>query len=93
MCEDKFDEVIEFLKEKYDASDPIVSEIIEMVMDDVFKDYPTDHLGTFAEIKSVDRVNTSPLPNSGINRLNYKWTTVDIQEAIKKAKEENYETK
>lgn len=47
--QEKFDEIVELLKEKYDASDPIVNEIIEMVMDDVFKDYPTDHLGTFAE--------------------------------------------
>jgi hypothetical protein len=67
MCEDKFDEVIELLKEKYDASDPIVSEIIEMVMDDVFKDYPTDHLSTFAEIKSIDGLNTPSLPGSAIN--------------------------
>lgn len=88
MCEDKFDKVIELLKEKYDASDPIVSEIIEMVMDDIFKDYPTDHLGTFAEIKSIDGFNTPPLSNGVTNRSSYKWATVNIQEAIRKAKEE-----
>lgn len=88
MCEDKFDEVVELLKEKYDASDPIVSEIIEMVMDDVFKDYPTDHLGTFAEIKSIDESNRPILPKGVISRSNCGWATVDIQEAIRTAKEE-----
>lgn len=94
MCEDKFDEVVELLKEKYDASDPIVSEIIEMVMDDVFKDYPTDHLGTFAEIKSIDEPNRPILPEGVINRSSCEWATVDIQEAIRRAKEEKtYEVK
>lgn len=88
MCEDKFDEVVELLKEKYDASDPIVSEIIEMVMDDVFKDYSTDHLGTFAEIKSVDEFNRPPLPDDIISRSSCGWATYDIREAIRRAKEE-----
>jgi hypothetical protein len=88
MCEDKFDEVVELLKEKYDASDPIVSEIIEMVMDDVFKDYPTDHLGTFAEIKSIDEFNRPPLPDDIISRSSCGWATYDIREAIRRAKEE-----
>ena len=88
MCEDKFDEVVEFLKEKYDASDPIVSEITEMVMDDVFKDYLTDHLGTFAEIKSIDESNRPILPEGVISRPSCGWATIDIQEAIRRAKEE-----
>lgn len=88
MCEDKFDEVVELLKEKYDASDSIVSEIIEMVMDDVFKDYPTDHLGTFAEIKSIDEFNRPLLPDDIINRSSCGWATYDIREAIRRAKEE-----
>ena len=88
MCEDKFDEVVELLKEKYDASDPIVSEIIEMVMDDVFKDYPTDHLGTFAEIKSIDEFNRPSLPDDIISRSSCGWATYDIREAIRRAKEE-----
>ena len=52
--EEKFDEVIELLKEEYDSNSLTVNEIIEMVMDDVFKDYPTDHLGTLvAEIRDA----------------------------------------
>lgn len=86
MCEDKIDEVVKLLKEAYDTDRSAVNEIIEMVMDDVFKDYPSDHLGTFVEIKSIDGLNTSS--NDIINRSKYKWTTVDIQEAIRKAKEE-----
>lgn len=85
MYEDKFDEAIELLKKEYDASDPIVSEIIEMVMDDIFKDYPKDYLGTFAEIKSID---APPFPDEIISRSSCGWATCDIQEAIRRAKEE-----
>lgn len=88
MYEDKFDEVVELLKEAYETDRSAVNEIIEMVMDDVFKDYPTDHLGTFAEIKSIDGLNTPSLPGSAINQPSYKWATTDIQEAIRRAKEE-----
>lgn len=57
---EKFDEVVEFLKEEYESNSLIVNKIIEMVMDDIFKDYPTDYLGTFAEFKSIDRSNAPP---------------------------------
>lgn len=63
MYEDKIDEVVELLKEAYETDRSAVNEIIEMVMDDVFKDYPTDHLGTFAEFKHIDEFDAPPLPN------------------------------
>ena len=85
MCKEKIDEVVELLKKEYDAGDPIVTEIIEMVMDDIFKDYPKDHLGTFAEIKSID---APPFPDEVINRSSCAWSTCDIREAIRRAKEE-----
>lgn len=59
-----------------------------MVMDDIFKDYPTDYLGTFAEFKHIDEFNALPLPDDVINRSSCAWSTCDIQEAIRKAKEE-----
>ena len=86
--EEKFDEVIELLKEEYDSNNLTVNEIIEMVMDDVFKDYPTDHLGTFAEIKSIDEFNRPLLPDDIISRSSCGWATYDIREAIRRAKEE-----
>ena len=88
---DKFDEVVEVLKEAYETDRSAINEIIEMVMDDVFKDYPTDHLGTFAEFKHIDEFNRPPLPDDVINRSSCGWTTCDIQEAIRRAKE--YEDK
>lgn len=88
MYEDKIDEVVELLKEAYETDRSAVNEIIEMVMDDVFKDYPTDHLGTFAEIKSINESDRPILPKGVISRSSYKWATVDIQEAIRRAKEE-----
>lgn len=89
--QDKFDEVVELLRKEYDASSPIVNEIIGMVMDDVFKDYPTDYLGTFAEFKHINEINGAPLPDDVINRSSCGWSTCDIQEAIRRAKE--YENK
>ena len=89
--QDKFDEVVELLRKEYDASSPLVNGIIEMVMVDVFKDYPTDHLGTFAEFKHIDEFNEPPLPDDIINRSSCGWSTCDIQEAIRRAKE--YENK
>ena len=65
-----------------------VNEIIEMVMDDIFKDYPTDHLGTFAEFKHIDEFNAPLLPDDVINRSSCGWSVCDIQEAIRRAKEE-----
>lgn len=86
--EEKFDEVIELLKEEYDSNSLTVNEIIEMVMNDFFKDYPTDHLGTFAEFKSIDEFNAPPFPDEIISRSTCGWATCDIQEAIRRAKEE-----
>lgn len=91
--QDKFDEVVELLKEKYDASSPIINEIIEMVMNDVFKDYPTDHLGTFAEFKHIDEFNKLTLPDDVISRSSCGWATYDIREAIRRAKEYENESK
>lgn len=87
----KFDEVVKLLKEEYDTDTPIVNKIIEMVIDDIFKDYPTDHLGTFAEFKHIDEFNKPPFPNEVINRSSCGWSRVDIEEAIRRAKE--YEDK
>lgn len=87
----KFDELVELLKEAYETDRSAVNEIIEMVMDDVLKDYPTDHLGTFAEFKHIDEFNAPPLPDDIINRSTCAWSTCDIQEAIRRAKE--YEDK
>lgn len=84
----KFDEAVGLLKEEYDAGDPIVNEIIEMIMDDIFKDYPKDYLGTFVEIKSIDEFNRPPFPDEIISRSSCGWATCDIQEAIRRAKEE-----
>jgi len=86
--QDKFDEVVELLRKEYDASSPIVNGIIEMVMVDVFKDYPTDHLGTFAEFKHIDEFNALLLSDNVINRSSCGRSTYDIQEVIKKDKEE-----
>lgn len=83
----KFDEVIELLKEAYETDRQAVNEIIEMVMDDVLKDYPTDHLGTFAEFKYIDEFNRPPLPDDVISRSSCGWATCDIQEAIRRAKD------
>ena len=82
---EKFDEVVELLKEEYDSNSLTVNEIIEMVMDDIFKDYPKDYFGTFVEIKSID---TPQFPDEIISRSSCGWATVDIQEAIRRAKEE-----
>lgn len=86
--EEKFDEVVELLKEEYDSNSLIVNKIIEMVMDDIFKDYSTDYLGTFAEFKSIDKSNVPPSPDEIISRSSCGWSTCDIQEAIRRAKEE-----
>ena len=86
--EEKFDEVVEFLKEEYESNSLIVNKIIEMVMDDIFKDYPTDYLGTFAEFKHIDEFNAPLLPDDVINRSSCGWSVCDIQEAIRRAKEE-----
>lgn len=91
MYEDKIDEVVELLKEAYDTDSSIVNEIIEMVMDDIFKDYPIDHLGTFVEIKSINEFNTPQLPDDVISRSSCAWSACDIQEVIRRAKE--YEDK
>lgn len=84
---DKFDEVVELLKEAYETDRSAVNEIIEMVMDDVLKDYPTDHLGTFAEFKHIDEFDAPPLPDDVISRSSCTWSTCDIQEAIRRAKD------
>lgn len=90
----KFDEVVELLKEEYESNSLTVNKIIEMVMDDIFKDYPTDYLGTFAEFKSIDRSNAPPFPDEIISRSSCGWATCDIQEAIRRVKEEKtYENK
>jgi len=86
--EEKFDEVVELLKEEYDSNSLTVNKIIEMVMDDIFKDYPKDHLGTFAEIKSIDEFNAPPFPDETISRSTCAWSTCDIREAIRRVKEE-----
>lgn len=85
---DKFDEVVELLKEAYETDRSAVNEIIEMVMDDFFKDYPADHLGTFAEFKHIDEFDAPPFPDEIISRSTCGWATCDIQEAIRRAKEE-----
>jgi hypothetical protein len=81
MYEDKFDEVVKALKEAYEdgSLNEIIDTVFDMVMNDVFKDYPTNRLGTFAEFKHIDKV---------ISKSSYRWATCDIQEAIRKAKEE-----
>ena len=78
-------------EEKQDKFDEEVNEIIEMILDDVFKDFPTYHLGTFAEFKNVDEFNKLSFPDDVISKSNCGWTTCDIQEAIRRAKE--YEDK
>lgn len=83
----KFDELVELLKEAYETDRSAVNEIIEMVMDDFLKDYPTGHLGTFAEFKHIDEFNTPPLPDDVISRSSCGWATCDIQEAIRRAKD------
>ena len=91
--QDKFDEVVKVLKEAYDDSslNEIIDIVFDMVMNDVFKDYPKNHLGTFAEFKHIDEFNAPPLPDDIINRSSCAWSTCDIQEAIRRAKE--YEDK
>ena len=91
--QEKFDEVVKVLKEAYDdgSLNEIIDTVFDMVMDDVFKDYPTNHLGTFAEFKHIDEFNTPPLPDDIINRSSCAWSTCDIQKAIRRAKE--YEDK
>lgn len=86
----KFDEVVKVLKKAYedDSLNEIIDIVFDMVMDDVFKDYPTNHLGTFAEFKHIDEFNVPLPPDDIINRSTCAWSTCDIQEAIRKAKEE-----
>lgn len=85
----KFDEVVKVLKEAYEdgSLNEIIDIVFDMVMGDIFKDYPTDHLGTFAEFKHIDEFGTPPLPDDIINRSSCGWATCDIQEAIRRAKD------
>ena len=87
--QDKFDEVVKVLKEAYDdgSLNEIIDIVFDMVMNDVFKDYSTNHLGTFAEFKHIDEFNAPPLPDDIINRSSCAWSTCDIQEAIRRAKD------
>ena len=87
--QDKFDEVVKVLKEAYDdgSLNEIIDIVFDMVMDDIFKDYPTGHLGTFAEFKHIDEFNRPSLPDDIISRSNCGWATCDIQEAIRRAKD------
>lgn len=89
MYDDKFDEVVKVLKEAYEdgSLNEIIDTVFDMVMNDVFKDYPTNHLGTFAEFKHIDEFNAPPLPDDIINRSSCAWSTYDIQEAIRRAKD------
>lgn len=85
----KFDEVVKVLKEAYEdgSLNEIIDIVFDMVMGDIFKDYPTDHLGTFAEFKHIDEFGTPSLPDDIINRSTCAWSTCDIQEAIRRAKD------
>lgn len=90
--QDKFNEVIETLVEVY--KDDALNEAIDMIFDIIFQDFPEfhqSHLGTFAEFKHIDEFNEPPLLDDAINRSSCGWSTCDIQEAIRRAKE--YENK
>lgn len=86
----KFDEVVEVLKKAYE--DGTLNEAIDAAFDIIFGDLADihqNHLGTFAEFKHIDEFNTPPLPDDIINRSSCAWSTCDIQEAIRRAKDVN----
>ena len=88
----KFDEIVEVLKKAYE--DGTLNEAIDAAFDIIFEDVidvHQNHLGTFAEFKHIDEFDAPPLPDDVINRSSCAWSTCDIQEAIRRAKE--YEDK
>lgn len=90
--QEKFDEIVQVLKEAY--KDGTLNEAIDAVFDIIFGDLAEvhqNHLGTFAEFKHIDEFNKPILPDDVINRSSCAWSTCDIQEAIRRAKE--YEDK
>lgn len=90
--QDKFDNVVEVLQKAYE--DGTLNEAIDAVFDIIFGDLAEvhqNHLGTFAEFKHIDEFDAPPLPDDVINRSSCAWSTCDIQEAIRRAKE--YEDK
>lgn len=87
-----FDEIVKVLKEAYE--DGTLNEAIDAAFDIIFGDLTEvhqNHLGTFAEFKHIDEFNKPILPDDIINRSSCAWSTYDIQEAIRRAKE--YEDK
>lgn len=90
--QEKFDKIVKVLKEAYE--DRTLNEAIDAAFDMISEDLAElrhDHLGTFAEFKSIDEFNRPPLPDDVISRSSCAWSTCDIQEAIRRAKE--YEDK
>lgn len=90
--QEKFDEVVKALQKAYE--DGTLNEAIDAAFDVIFEDLAElhhDHLGTFAEFKSIDEFNRLSLPDDVISRSSCAWSTCDIQEAIRRAKE--YEDK
>lgn len=92
MYDVKFDEIGEVLKKAYE--DGTLNEAIDVAFNIIFGDLAEvhqNHLGTFAEFKHIDEFNKPILPDDVINRSSCAWSTCDIQEAIRRAKE--YEDK
>lgn len=92
IYDDKFDDVVKALKKAYE--DGTLNEAIDAVFDIIFEDVidiRQNHLGTFAEFKNVDEFDRPPLPDDVISRSSCAWSTCDIQEAIRRARE--YEDK
>lgn len=67
--------------------DEIFNEILDMIYEDIFGYFDCSHIGTFAEFKHIDEFDKPPLPDDIINRSSCAWSTCDIQEAIRRAKD------
>ena len=89
--QEKFDKIVEVLKEAYEDGtlNKAINSALDIILDSI--DPPQEHFGTFAEFKHIDEFNAPLLPDEIISRSSCGWATADIQEAIRRAKE--YEDK